>query len=99
MGSICGDHRDAKPFVTKPLPFPEEMTLLFDGISAIGAAKWAPTVGSVLEDLLGNTHSSYVLSYNIEIPSSNVTQPHNETQQKAGEEVDGVELIENIRRK
>ncbi|KAF8398272.1 hypothetical protein HHK36_017199 [Tetracentron sinense] len=92
-------HRDAKPFMTKPLPFPEEMALLFDGISATGAAKWAPTIGSVPQDLLGNTHSSNALSDNIEIPSSNVTQPHNETQQKAGEEVDDVELMENIRRK
>ncbi|KAF8392918.1 hypothetical protein HHK36_021158 [Tetracentron sinense] len=92
-------HKDAKPFMTKPLPFPEEMALLFDGISATGAAKWAPTVGSVPEDLLGNTHSSYDLSDNIEIPSSNVTQSHNETQQKTGEEVDDVEFMENIRRK
>ncbi|KAF8395623.1 hypothetical protein HHK36_019573 [Tetracentron sinense] len=92
-------HKDAKPFMTKPLPFPDEMTFLFDGISATGAPKWAPTVGSVLDDLLGNTHSSYDLSDNIEISSSNVTQPHNETQQKAGEEVGDVELMENIRRK
>ncbi|KAF8389507.1 hypothetical protein HHK36_026202 [Tetracentron sinense] len=89
-------HKYAKPFMTKSLPFPDEMTFLFDGISVTGAAKWAPTVGSVLEDLLGNTHSSYNLSDNIEIPSSNVTQPHNETQQKAGEEVDDMELMENI---
>ncbi|KAF8391763.1 hypothetical protein HHK36_021997 [Tetracentron sinense] len=92
-------HKDAKPFMTKPLPFPDEMAFLFDGISATGAAKWAPIVGSVPDDLLGNTHSSYDLSDNIEIPSSNVTQPHNETQQNAGEEVGDVKLMENIRRK
>ncbi|RWR80015.1 hypothetical protein CKAN_00862000 [Cinnamomum micranthum f. kanehirae] len=50
-------HKDAKVFKSKPLPFPEEMAALFDGTSARGDDKWAPTMDGVPEDITTDVDS------------------------------------------
>ena len=52
-------HKDAKVFKSKPLPFPEEMAALFDGTSARGDDKWAPTMDGVPEDIITDMDLSF----------------------------------------